>query len=339
MAVTLKDISKITGVNTGTISQVLNRHPKGDVVRDDTKKRIFAAARKLGYQRNELAATTRTGVNNTIALIGDFERIPIFMNNVVSGVLTSATQYDYGIRVYSPLQLDKCLVEILRYRMKSVIVVSLDAGCRQRTADFCRKHNLKLVYVFENASGSFPAVASDDRAGMRNAVLQLAKLGHKRIALICAKHILHYMNERHAGYLEGFEVAGLPVDKELIDCHLYEKDSIVAIEKMLNLPINKRPTAFICISDPLALQVEGIAIKNGLSIPKDISVIGFGNSYFCQNTIPPLTSIAQSFEEMGETALKLVIGQDCGIKPNSKNEYLLNTELINRESVAICKNK
>ena len=337
MAVTLKDISKITGVNTGTISQVLNRHPKGDAVRDDTKKRIFAAAKKNGYQRNELAATTRTGVNRTVALIGDFEEISTFMNSVISGVLTSATKHDYGIRVYSPLQLNKCLNEILSYRMKSVIVVSLNEGCRQRVADFCKKHDLKLVYIFEKSCEFFPAVASADRAGMRDAVLKLAELAHKRIALVCAKHTFHYMDERHAGYLEGLESAGLPVNKNLIDCHRYSEDSVLAAEKMLDLPETKRPTAFICIADSIATQIMNKAFFKGLKVPQDISVIGFGNDESCESAIVPLTSISQSFKAMGTAALKLVLGNDCGIKANSKKEYLLGTELINRESVAICK--
>jgi LacI family transcriptional regulator, galactose operon repressor len=337
MAVTLKDVSKITGVNTGTISQVLNRHPKGDAVRDDTKKRIFAAAKQIGYQRNELAATTRTGVNRTVAMIGDFEEVSTFMNSVISGVLTSATEHDYGVRVYSPLQLNQCLNEILSYRMKSVIVVSLNEGCRQRVADFCKKHDLKLVYVFEESCEFFPAVASADRAGMRHAVLKLAELGHKRIALICAKHAFHYMDERHAGYLEGVEAAGLPVIETLIDCHRYSKDSVLAAEKMLDLPETKRPTAFLCIADSIAIQIMNKVFLKGLKVPQDISIIGFGNDTLCESSIVPLTSISQSFKAMGTSALKLVLEKDCDIEANSKNEYLLDTKLINRESVAICK--
>ncbi len=338
MAVTLKDISKHTGINTGTISHVLNNHPKSHVVREETKARIFKTAKELGYYRNEMAVTVSTGVNRTVALIGDFEKdIADYISGVIAGVLTSATESNYGVKVYSPLQLTKCLDEILRYRMKSVIVVSMNEGCRQRVADFCKKHDLKLVYIFEKGCKFFPAVASADRAGMRNAVLKLVELGHKRIALICSEHGFHYKKERHAGYLEGLKASGLSVDKKLIDCDRYPENSIIAAEKMLELPVNERPTAFLCIADSLAIQIMNKIFLKGLKVPQDISIIGFGNDQFCDLSVVPLTSISQSFKAMGATALKLVLGQDCGIEINIKNEYLLETKLINRESVAVCK--
>jgi LacI family transcriptional regulator len=338
MAVTLKDISKLTGINAGTISHVLNNHPKAQAVREDTRKRIFAVADKLGYRKNELAATTRTGINRTIALIGDFDldRPTFFINTVMSGVLTAATKNDYGVRVYSPAQLDACMNEILSYRMKYVIVESLNLECRSRMADFCDKNDLQLVYIFEQSCNGLPTVASADREGIKNAVEHLVKQGHRRISLICAEHNYHYMDERHQGYLEGLAGAGIPVNEHLIACHREMNESRIAIESMLKLPVEQRPTAFICISDSLGLQVEGLAMQNGLSVPEDISVIGFGNADFCVSTIPPLTSVAQPFEEMGKIALELVIGLDCGIKPNSKNEYLLPTELIIRESMIPC---
>lgn len=337
MSVTMKDIAREAEVSHQAVSAVLTGN-SNTRVSEAKRQKISTIAQKLGYRRNELAATTRSGVSRTVALIGDFESIPIFMNKVISGVLMSATKHDYGVRVYSPLHLNQCLNEIISYKVKHVIVVSLNIECRKCVADFCKKHDLKLVYVFEESCGFYPAVNSTDKIGIKNAVKYLVEQGHRRISLICAEHNLHYMKERHQGYLEGLKEAKLSLDERLIDCHCEFNESSSAIDAMLKLPRLQRPTAFICISDPLALQVEGLAIKNGFKVPEDISVIGFGDSYFCKNTIPPLTSVAQSFERMGETALKLVVGQDCGIKPNSKNEYLLDTKLINRESVSICKN-
>lgn len=337
-AVTLKDVAIKAKSNVVSVSRVLNSHIRAKEVKKETRERIIATARELGYRKNELAATTRTGINRTVALISDLDGgSSQYMNEVISGILSFATAYDYGVRVYSPLHLNQCLDEILRYRMKNIIVVSLDEECRRRVADFCKKHGLNLVYIFEKNCADFPSVSSADRKAMRKAVLKLAGLGHKRIALICAKHSFHYMDERHAGYLEGLKDAGLPVDKMLIDCHRYTKNSVCAAEKMLDFPEEKRPTAFVCIADSIAVQIVNKIFLKGLKVPQDVSVIGFGNDNFCESSIVPLSSIAQSFKAMGTTALKLVLGQDCGIEPNSSNEYLLSTKLINRESVAICK--
>ena len=155
--VTLKDVAKKAKSNIVSVSRVLNNHVRACEVKKETRARIIAAAQELGYRKNELAATIRTGISRTVALVGDFTGTTTFsLNNVIEGILISATEYDYGVRVYSATQISQYLDEILRYKIKNVIVVSLDKKCRQQVSHFCKKHGLKLVYIFEKKLWLFP---------------------------------------------------------------------------------------------------------------------------------------------------------------------------------------
>lgn len=336
MAVTLKDISKRTGINMGSVSHVLNKHPKADALRKETRERILKTAKELGYRRNELAATIRTGVSSTVAIIVDFsnEGHGSFINSAISGILITATELGYGVKLYSSENLTVSFQEIESHCIKHVIAETVDPELRCQLAEYCSEKKVKLTYIFECACGNFPAVTSDDRIGFRDAVSYLAGYGHSRIALICAKHSFNYMDERHNGYLDGLRGNGLAIDERLIDCSRYLKDSGKAIEKMLSLPRDERPTAFCCIADSMAMLVQRVALKKNLSVPEDVSVIGFSDSDNIDCAYAPLSSISQPYEEIGKTALLLVLGRECGSSPTKDNRYLLLTSLVERSSVA-----
>ena len=333
MQVTIREVARKANSNVGSVSRVLNNHARAQEIKQETRQRIIQATKELGYQRNELAATTRTGINRTVALIGDFDSPgpSSFINTVMSGILRAATENDYGVRIYSPDKLDACMDEIRSQRIKNVIVESINPECRKRMAEFCQANQLHLVYVFEQSDDELPVVATADREGMKNAVRRLVEHGHSQIALLCAEHNFHYMDERHQGYLEGMEETEICPNEHLIDCSLEIRDCRLAIETMLQLPEQQHPTAFVCIGDILALQAKEATLMRGLRVPEDISIIGFGDADICEGI--KLTSVAQPFKKMGRTALEIALGKDCCAKPNEKNEYLLPTEFIERGSV------
>lgn len=335
MAATLKDISERTGINMGTISHVLNDRPKAKVLRPETRERILEVARELGYKRNELAATIRTGVNKTVAVIVDFRdgNVSTFVNPVLCGALVAATNHDYGVKLYSADKLGDCLDEIGSQRVKHVVAITVDPKRRERLANYCEENKVKLCFVFEHACGRFPAVASDGRAAARKAVSYFVERGHRRVALICAKHTYHYMEDRHNGYLDGLADAGLTLDQRLVDCSLTSDESEEAITRMLRMPVASRPTAFYCIADSLAFMVQRVAFKNDLIVPEDVSVIGYANSDNVAQAFAPLTTFAQPFEKMGELATRLALGKKTTLKPSPDNRYLLPTKLIERASV------
>jgi DNA-binding LacI/PurR family transcriptional regulator len=335
MAVTLKDISRLAKVDTGSVSCVLRNHPKAGALKPDTRKRIMEAASKLGYRRNELAATMRTGSNKTVAVICRFDTIYNidFSGTVLSGILMEATRFDYGIKIYTDNNLQTCFNEILGHQIKYVISMSVDQNLREETATICQKHDLKLVFIYEKSHKGFPSVTSADRDSARDAVGRLTKLGHKRIALICGPHRFSYVTERHSGYLQGLADAGIEKDPQLVCCNedLDERERVIA--SMLKMPPALKPTAFFCIADSLAMMVQRTAIKNKLKVPGDVSIIGYGDSPLVEFAVTPISSISQPFSRMGETAMRLLLGETCDFTPEPDGRYLLPAQLICRESV------
>ena len=177
-----------------------------------------------------------------------------------------------------------------------------------------------MAYVYERPCGGFPAVAADNQDAAREATLHLARAGHKRIALVCAPHGFAYTRERHLGYLRGLRQAGLRRDKRLITC---EERPAEAIKTMLRLPEGQRPTAFFCIGDAYAMLAQRFALDLGLKVPADVSVVGFGNSDLGEAAYSPLSTIAEPYEALGQTALRILLGQPCDIAAASENRYLL----------------
>ena len=108
---------------------------------------------------------------------------------------------------------------------------------------------------------------------------------------------------------------------------------LAQVDTMLNLPPAERPTAFFCICDGYAMFVQRAALKLGLRVPEDVSVIGFGNSELGEAAVSPLCTIDEPYEALGQTALRVLLGQACDITPASPDRYLLPAPLICRESV------
>ncbi len=336
MKTTLKDISRLTGVDVVSVSYTLRQHPRAMELRPGTRDKIIRAARDLGYRRNELAASMRTGFTRTAAVLGRFDQIQTadYDSAVLAGILIEASRLNYGIKIYPVDNLDGSFNQILSYQIKSVISMSVDKAQRLKTAELCLEHGLDLLYIYEDSQGHFPAVNSANHDGAYMAVKHLIELGHQRIALVCAEHDHVYKKEHHAGYLECLNDFGVVASPKLVSCENSQEGTEQQIARMLELPESDRPTAFYCISDSWAMLVERSAIRLGLRIPDDISVIGCGNTLLAGCAASPLTSIAQPFGDIGRTALRVLLSHNTDIVPTSDNRYLLPSRLISRDSVA-----
>jgi LacI family transcriptional regulator len=336
MKVTLKDIAKATGVDVVSISYTLRNHPRAAELRSETRKKIVRAAQELGYQRNELAASIRTGSTRTVAVLGRFDQLQTadYDSAVLGGIIIEASQLNYGIKIYPVENLENSFAQILSHQIKHVISMSIEKDQREKIAELCRQHELKLIYIYEDSHEEFPAVNSANHDGALNAVKYLLDVGHRQIALICSRHDHIYKKEHHAGYLKALTDYGIKPLPELICCENDVEVIEQQISRMLKIPETARPTAFYCISDSLAMLVERVVINSGFKIPEDISVIGYGNSLLAKCAVTPLTSMEQSFGKLGKTALRVLLGNKTSIVPTANNRYLVPVQLIKRLSVA-----
>ncbi|MBE6373189.1 MAG: LacI family transcriptional regulator [Lentisphaerae bacterium] len=329
---TIYDISKSVGVSTCCVSWVLRNHPRSREVGPETRRRILQTADEMGYVCNQLASATSTGKVNTIAVILDFNVMQnqFTANQIMTGIVMETARRGLSVKVFSEDDLENAFRVILGDRIGKVISASVEAAVRERTAELAEKYSLDLVFCYEHGHGKFPAVNADNVEMTSKMVRYLADRGHTRIGLLCAPHRYHYQEDRHQGYLSGMAQCGLSVDPRWISC---SDDIERSVEKMLALPKKQRPTACVALADPVAAAAQRYAIKRGLRVPEDFSVIGIGNTECSQFAVFPLTTLEETFPETGKMLVRLLMKDPIEIQPDEFNVYRTHAELIERDSV------
>jgi DNA-binding LacI/PurR family transcriptional regulator len=223
-------------------------------------------------------------------------------------------------------------VEMLLERQVSGMIF---AGGQYAEADAPHEHyerllQLRLPVVLVNAAAEhldFPRVSTDDAVAMEQAYSHLAYLGHQRIGLILGPPD-HVPSARK---LEAFQrISMLDAPLELVERTRFSLEGGHAAALRL---IGRGATGVICASDPLALGAIRAARRSGLSVPADLSVIGFDDSTFMSCTDPPLTTVRQPIDAIGRAAVEMLVGQIEG-SAVSADELFFEPEVVARGSTA-----
>ncbi len=351
--VTLATIAEAVGVSRMTVS---NAYSRPDQLSADLRERILATAAELGYcgpdpvaRAQSLGRTDTVGVLFTDRLTYAFT--DEFAGRFLSGVASVLEQAGLALSVLSSPRDE--LVDagaVATAMIDGLIVYSVDAHSPGLAA--ARRRNLPLVFADQAPEPGIASVLVDDRGGARAAATYLRDLGHTQVAMITgvvdapagiveidSPPAHHVAGERLAGWREGLG------------------PSILETSVVVNVPWNRRehgreavgqvleagldPTAYLCLTDLIALGVIDGLRERGLRVPEDVSVIGFDDSTASQTSIPPLTTVRQPQVAKGESAALLLM-QRLGIDlPSSMTppvltdgSVLLDTELIVRDSTA-----
>ena len=182
------------------------------------------------------------------------------------------------------------------------------------------------------AAREMPTVGAANWSGARGATAHLLGLGHRRIAMIAGSRVLECSSARLAGHLAALDEAGVAADPALIVTSEYEFDAGFAAARRL-LAADDPPTAVFASSDTIALGVYQAARLRGLSIPGELSVVGFDDLPSARWASPPLTTVRQPLQEMGRLAARTILrlaGRETIDYPHME----LTTTLVVRESTA-----
>ncbi|CAL9371927.1 LacI family DNA-binding transcriptional regulator [Streptomyces sp. NPDC052610] len=332
MTMRLAEIAARAGVSKATVSRVLNG-ARG--VATDTRDSVLAALDALGYEfpprqrRAELVGLITPELDN-----------PFFpaLAEVMGQALTRqgytpvlATQTPGG-------STEDELTEMLVSRGVSgiVFVSGLHADTTADTGRYARLHEQHVPFVLVNGFSpaiEAPFVSPDDRAAMRLAVAHLAELGHERIGLALGPERFVPVQRKLEGFRMGMrEHLGLPAEEsqELVEHSLFSLEGGQAAASAL---IGKGCTAVMCASDMMALGAVRAARQRGLTVPGDISVVGFDDSPLIAFTDPPLTTIRQPVKAMGQVAVNALL-EEMGGTPPPRTEFVFMPELVVRGSTA-----
>lgn len=318
----LAEVAKYVGVSEATVSRVLNGRPG---ISESTRNAVLTALDVLGYERPVKLRGERARL---VGLVLPELQNPIFpaFAEVVAGALAKkgftpvlCTRTTDGVA-------EGDYVEMLLDQHVSGIVFA-GGNYAQGDADHEHYHRLLqrgLPAILVNASIDglgFPRVSADDRVAVEQAYHHLASLGHERIGLILGPRD-HMPSQR--------KLLAFPGKPDLVERTIFSMEGGHAAASRL---LERGVTGLVCASDVLALGAVRGARRAGLRVPDDISIVGYDDSAVMTCTDPPLTTIRQPIEAMGQAVVALLVAEIAG-SPVVADELLFDPELVVRGSTA-----
>jgi LacI family transcriptional regulator len=314
-APTIKDLARAAGVSIGTASKALNGAGR---LRQETRDKVLATARALGYRPNDLAQSLHRARSRTIGIITNdsFGRFTIPIVEALEERLA-----DEGIAVFmcnatdDPERERQHLDQLLGKRIDGLVVTARRADTRPAIGPLA--HGLPVVYVFTHADD--PGAVSllpDDEGGAVLAVGHLAAIGRRRIAHLTGPEHFEAVRLRRKGWRAALAAAGLP---ELPGFYLpgvwSEAWGRDAVARLLDLP--ESPDALFCGNDQIARGAADALRERGLRVPGDVAIVGFDNwEVMALAARPPLTSIDMNLSALGREAgdrlLDMIDGRRAG---------------------------
>ncbi len=310
--VTITELARASGVSVGTVSRALNGYAD---VRPETRERIMRLARELDYTPGAAARSLVTQRSHVIGVVLDtgeghpdlqhpfFHEVMVGLKNQIGAsgfdLLLFASEHPgngYGPHSY----LKRCL----HHNVDGVVLMGVDADDPE--VERVTRSDLAAVGVDVRLTGPATTyVVSDNEAGGERAVEHFHERGHRRIATITGAIDKLPAAERLRGYRRAIQERGLAYRDDYVAYGDFYTDSgRRAMEQLLALP--EPPTAVFAASDMMALGAIRAAAGAGLSVPADISVIGFDDIPDARNTNPPLTTVRQPMEDMGRMAAHML---------------------------------
>jgi LacI family transcriptional regulator len=329
--VRLKDIAARAGVGVMTVSKALR--DKHDVSAE-TKTRVKLVAQQLGYVPNSSAQGLRTRTTKLFGIVVSTFTSPIF-SRVVLAIEERAYELGYDVLIAQSLDIpereEACVNRFLARRVDGLFIVpSYRMATEARIYQELLARKVPTVVLGHTVPfcNQFVNVESDDLAGSYQATQHLLNLGHTRIAFFSGPPGTPWTQERFEGYRRALRESGLDVDEKLVfQAGRSIDDGAKAALQMINE--GSDATAVQTVNDMLAVGCAETLLKQGLKIPGDISVVGFGNILMSQHFNVPLTTSRQPKYRLGSAAVEAM--QQL-IKGNRADSKRLAAELVIRAS-------
>jgi LacI family transcriptional regulator len=327
--VTIMDVAEEAGVSFSTVSRVVNNK---SYVKEETRKKVLQAMTRLGYQANLTARSLAGGRSNVIGLLV-VDLTTQYLGEIMRGIDDVLAANQYELMLYTTHRRktkESAYVNMMARGLADGLLIVLPRepeayleSLRQREFP----HVLIDQYGIDDADIS---VTAANHQGGYEATKHLIDLGHKRIGIITGWTDMISAQHRLEGYKAALADHGIPLDSELI----FEGDFTQACgfngaSQFLNL--YEPPTAVFASNDVSAVGVIDAARAHGLSVPDQLSVIGFDDIPMAATLNPQLTTMHQPLQEMGRSATQLLLN----LVDNSKEKptsIVLPTKLILRES-------
>jgi LacI family transcriptional regulator len=305
---TINDVARMAGVSKKTVSRVINRSP---FVREDTRERVEAIMAETGYAPDPQARGLAFRSSFLIGMIYDNPN-PQYVVNMQQGLLDGIRGSGFELVVHpcqrsAPDFLPTVRAFVERQKLFGVVLtpsVSEDEG----VADVLRELGCPYIRI-ASVAVDVPArmLITHDHIGGLQAARHLAELGHRRMAFISGPPTFRSSQERLSGFREGLAEHGLQLAEDCVGLGAYTFESGVEAAAAL-LALEPRPTAIFAANDEMAAGALRAAREAGLSVPQDLSVVGYDDFQIAARVWPPLTTIHTPTRNVGYHAARSLIG-------------------------------
>ena len=317
----MAEIARALGVSVQTVSAVVNGKPG---ISRDTQIRVREAIERLDYHPNQQARTLRGVRTKTVGVIIPSITNPYFPE-FVKGIEDEARRHGYSIFLCNTDQELAHLLDyfaLIRTNKASGLICALGIAGEWLSDSDVDRHIRRFirdkvsVVLIGRSPGDLPinGVTVDASDAVRHAVQHLVELGHRRIGIIAPPPGLAVTDERLRDYRTALTEAGLSLEDDLVVDGDFDIEAGARGAKLL-LKRKKKPSAIIAANDLAAFGAIAELSAQGLSVPNDISVLGFDDIAFARVFQPALTTIAQPIYRLGQEALKLAIAEPTNETP------------------------
>ncbi len=301
---TMRDVARLAGVSTSTVSAVVNGVTP---VSPERKEKVIEAMTALDYHPDVIARSLKTGKTNAIGVIVP-DITNAFYPEVVRGVEAAAQVSGYSVLLCDsnedPQTEARHLAALFSRRVDGVLL----ACCADSTAyDAMIRRRFPVVFVDRLPSAAAEGTISTDNidAGYI-AAKHLIALGHERIAIVAGHLGLSPHRDRLEGFRRAMQEFHLPIIEQYLMCgDVQIEDSLAAGHRLLSLPV--LPTALMVSNNKLMLGILQALEETGIQVPQQLSILGFDDQIWNKYFSPRLTSVAQSTHDMGIRAFDLLL--------------------------------
>ena len=327
---TIKDVARLADVSTATVSHVIN---DTRYVSDGLRSRVLEAMDALNYRPNVLAQGLRGGETHTIGLV-----VPDNANPFFAEVSRAVEDVGFG-RGYSvilcntgdDLERERAYIDVLVAKQVDGIIF-IAAGDHHEHLDELARRNVPLVLADRDVdlTDADVVLVNNERGGYE-ATQHLLSLGHRRIGCIAGPSEATPSADRVEGYLRALRDGGIHVEASAIETGDFRYQGGEAAARRL-LERAERPTAIFACNDLMAIGALRAVRSAGLSVPDDISVVGYDDIPLASAMSPALTTVAQPVDELGGLSTELLLSRIEDGSMGTAQRITLETTLVVRGS-------
>lgn len=336
MKVTIHHVAKLAGVSIKTVSRVLNNEAG---VSNNTKEKVNAAIIDLNYQPNLSARNLAGRKSYVIAFVYDNPNA-YYVIDMQQGILSACRDSGYNLLIYpcnanSPDIFEQLKNFITRSKPSGLI---LTPPLSENPRFLAQLNELEISYIrviagTQQTSTANLSLVINDRQGALQITQHLIEQGHSAIGFIAGDKQHHSTQERLSGFQQALTNAKLPIEQDYVIAGRYAFESgVSAAQTLLNLA--KPPTAIVACNDEIAAGALFAARLKGIDVPEQLSIVGFENSPFSQQTWPKLSTVDLPTKDIAKQAANMLLSK-LQNKPVQESEIII-PQVIIRDSSAPC---